>query len=598
MATSNTIHIDVQTSGAGVAAGGLSNLDSNKLSSAVDALVKGMSSFDEAVKNFKTATEKQTSTQQPYGKQQHQEAMTERERLRLENKQVGSEGATNVQQQRNFKGYQDAVTRANLEKQRHDNKIDQEAAKFDIWNQKRDRMQEERVARRGNFWGAIGTVAGVALASTAQANYFTAQKDIGLALMQNPMQNGYNYGGTYEDITNINARQKFGAVTAGLTGAGGLIGLALTRSKSGALAGAAIGGGIGDVFGTYGLGRTEQQSHARSIALNNTMRMESLRGTDIPAYTIASGAMNTHKMTDIEVPFIQAVSKAVGVYNNNSTEMAKLTKHIVNLSQAAQWDVGTTTQVASALGYMSKQSGFNYDNITRTFAGAGVTDYAGGLQTAIGLQQSGFSAPQAIKMAAQYQQMTPQFAGAATNYFSDISGRGTSQMLSKATGFNFDAILDPGAKGHHAALLHAEQARDEAVTALNNGNPTQAIFLDKLFQTASQNKINLTTLPVTGTDFESVAVASGKIGTTGRQAGLNAITNQVTADAQVGIVNGKAATALNAMVDNITAAKDSLGGMSPVVNSATLSLQNFIKVLNQATAFAVAGSTGSMYSPK
>jgi len=271
-------------------------------------------------------------------------------------------------------------------------------------------------------------------------------------------------------IENLSAKRDYGLLAGGLAIAGSFFGPV----------GTAAGAAAGALIGSYGIGQTELKSSIDQDIVNNKLRLEALSATNAPAYAAANAVQGKSPLSNVETPFVRTIAQSLGAYNHNTEAVTKLTRSILDFSKAAQLDEGTTSQIASSAGYLSRLPGFNFENTKSLFKAYGTTDYAGALNGAVTFAQAGFSPQKAQELAIQYQSTTPGAQNAAAGFYGNASNRFVNELQTQAlAGFSLEAYNDPKNPGHKAAFERASQLADYA---RKNPHSSQAMINDVLLK--------------------------------------------------------------------------------------------------------------------
>ncbi len=412
------------------------------------------------------------------------------------------------------------------------------------------------------FWHNVIGAGSMAAIAGVTSKYFQGQTGMGSGALANPMSNGYDYGAQVSSFNTLSAARNYGGLSLGLTALGAL---------GGAL-GMAAGASAGSIVSSLGMSDATLQSQVQHDVVNNKMNIEALRATNAPASGVVNSAMNGRKLSDVQVPMIQTIAKGISVYNKNFEAVTKLTKSVLDFSQAAQLDIGTTSQVASGVGYLSRVKGFDFENTKSLFKAYGTTDYAGALSGAVGFAQAGFSPQKAQEMALQYQSMNPGMQSAASNVYSSASNRFASGLQFKAlTGVDLQDYLDPSSKGHAKAY---SVISGMANAARANPNSAASMVTDTKLQAIG----GAYSVPLS--DFQLAGGSRNAVGMTATQTKMISSINQ---DRQLALNNGLDASAagkqLSDLATGATAATVSTNSLTRHFQDLSNVLSNFTKII-------------------
>lgn len=436
----------------------------------------------------------------------------------------------------------------------------------------------------GQFLASMG---GAAALSAGVSKYMSLNTQAGMALEQNPLTNGYNYGGTLSTLMNVN-QGKQNLYVSGVTGALAA-GAAFIPGAGLPLSAAILAGG--QMYNSYKSSDTAIKAQAASTWLNNTMSLQSLRGTDQAAAGLANPNLKGHSITDVQMPLILAMSKAAGVYTDNAKQISKLTNYAV----AAQLSLGQVSQIGSGIGYFSRDKSYNADRDFSLFSSYGISDYGGYYARMQNFTQGGMSVSDAQSLAAKTAQANPGFLGEQQSYYSSpLSNQGDQQMIAKMFHVNLRNYLDTGkdpqvTRSRNALLKYAKTGN---MKDLNSYDAIAGLILEK------RGILNLTQVPLH--NIESKVLSSAPQMTKDQASWISKI-NQFASQEASGMTIGKAFDTLNGAADNSSKALD---GMSAQVQAVTAHLSEFNKVLFNIKApmgasgggAIMSGSTGHTYN--
>ena len=590
--------------------GGSSTLKAPELEKQLSDLTSSLSAFKTALTDFKNVTKSQTTDSKQQQQRFVEEQRTARANLQKDKAAITASVQTNpdvINQRRIQAESSRLINLASSTRNQNASELlnigKQQLTGGDArWGKELiDRVADStskgtaKALSDKNLWQAIGAVGSLSVISSANAGYRRAQTQIGLTSLNNPMANGYDYGGTVASLINLSEQKNASILGAGATLVGSAIGGAIGGIK-GATIGGATGEGLSAPIISYELGKTAIKSKALGDYVNNRMQIEALRGTNAPAYNIQQSAMKGRQLTDIEVPFITTIAKGIGVYNNNFKAVQKLTNSIVNFSQSAQLDIGTASQVSGAAGLLSRTKGFDFEKTKQLFNTYGTTDYAGGLSGAVNFAQAGFNPQKAVEMSLQYQSMNPGFQAAAGGFYGNSLGRAQGGLVARAFGGNPEALYDANNKGHGAAVSGALNIRNKYLQYIKSGDSANAILQANLYSLQTGGA-DITQAPLF--DMQKRDLINKPVGTTGVQAATLKTIDQQRSQALNGTLDiNKAANDLVQLGTGATNVSQSFGGLTNATNSLTAGLNMLTKLLlhNYSNMGINSNSTGSTQS--
>lgn len=375
-----------------------------------------------------------------------------------------------------------------------------------------------------NFWAKAALAFTTGFVADKINQYTTIDRQMGIQGFNNPMMNGYNFGNQYEAMANLGTQKSMMGYNLAGTGVGALIGGALgsLAGTKGALMGAELGAYSGEKITSVFTGRnTANQAIKNRILsqeINNRMNLEALRATSMRAFSTTESGMMGHSISDVETPFIIAISKATALYNQNSKAMGDLTKNVVNFAQASQLSIGDAMKVGAGAAYLSNDKSFSFNRAKRLFNTYGITDYAGAMTGAVNFAQMGFNSNQALEMSVAMQGQNAGFQQAVSGYYSDPLRR---LALSQVTGGKSEAFHNMGATNHAMIAARARslvtQMNQNPMSALSNSN-----FLKYFMLTGETNIQSNQIFPA-----NVKKILPNAVGTTGLQAGYYQTQNQL-----------------------------------------------------------------------
>jgi len=543
--------------------------DNTKLTSSIDNLISQMSSFNNGIKDLISATKiintkyPPTSSNQFNPKNYAQE--TARLRAVASNKRsdfITSEEGQRIQQTRadfgilrneaalkkqgNIKTLLDMV-------QQYESSGDSKFAKSIIKDTSDTLNGVIKKGAKSKLAQVMTAIGGVGLATSSFGKLMGADVSAGNAMMQNPLTNGYNYGGQVNSLMNAQQQRQNAYVGTGTAIAGGLTSLI----PGGAIVGAGIMG-AGQIYGAYQSAQTSLKANAAQTYINNTMNMQSLSATNQAASGIVSN--NKYNITDVQQPLILAMKRGATVYNRNFKAIDKLTDYTI----ATQMSIQQAGSLAGNVGMLTrgmnqKQSNEFVNKMEQSFSAYGITDYAGTANTAIGLTQAGMSPSKAIEVAARSTGLNQGMQGAMSSYYGDtISGRTIKDYIAqKLYNVSLPDIMsgkgDPVASKYRESLLKSQQAGTMPTDPM-------AMGFESLF--------NLTNLQSAESSTDMRNIVSTK-----DQNKFIASTNSVTAKYAEGMTMDKAIGILNA---ELNGSSESLKTFTSAVTSAGHALQTLI----------------------
>lgn len=460
-------------------------LKAPELEKRLNDLATALSGFKSTLSEFKAATKEQILS----SKQQHQQTIgsqriaqadiakqTTQTKLDIEKTKIDSIAAKTAASERLTNLAKDRdIEKLKLRQQIQDERFNFTRENRAYREELSARIKEQRGRANAKFIGA-GLFD---IAAVGAKNYINANVGIGKSTLENPMTNGYDYGGSVANIETLSAKKNYGLLETGLTVLGTLIGARFGGVK-GAIGGGTVGATAAGVIGAYGIGQAELKSGIDRDIVNNRLRLEALSATNGPAYSAASSVQGKNPLSNVETPFVRTIAQSLSVYNHNTDAVTKLTRSILDFSKAAQLDEGTTAQIAGSTGYLSRLPGFNFENTKSLFKAYGTTDYAGALNNAVTFAQAGFSPQKAQELAMQYQSTIPSAQNAAANFYGSSTNRYVNELTTQAiAGFSLEAYSDPKNPGHKAAFARASQLADYA---RKNPHSSQAMINDVLLK--------------------------------------------------------------------------------------------------------------------
>lgn len=406
-------------------------------------------------------------------------------------------------------------------------------------------------SRLSQVFTAIG---GAALVVNSANKIFSAQSAAGLAMMQNPYTNGYNYGGEVAGVMQANTQKENAYVGIGTGIAGGL------AMMSNNIYGKIIGAGTvaaGQLYTSYASSQTNLKAAATNSFVNNTMNAQALSATNQAASGLYNQGMTGRRITDVEQPLILAMSKAAGVYNRNFQAMDKLTDYISAGNMSIQQGAG----LSAAVGFLTQgmntkqQSGF-IDTMKQSFSAYGVTDPAAAAANAMLYKQAGMAPSDAAELAARATNLNPGAQGALANYYSQpISARGMQNFMSKSLfGVNLPRLTS--GKGDAKAEAYRKNLMNFEKTGNLGALDPRAMAFEQLY--------NLTNEQTVATQKDTRNITS-----TADQKKLLSVTNQTIATNAQGMTLDKAIGTLN---DEIVSSSNKLSIFTEAVNAAANAL--------------------------
>jgi hypothetical protein len=435
-------------------------------------------------------------------------------------------------------------------------------------------------------------IGGAALIANTASKVFGGQSTAGLAMMQNPYTNGYNYGGQVAGVMQANTQKENAYVGLGTAGVGGA--LMMSGNIYAKVAGAALMAG-GQAFNSYNSSQTNLKAEAANSLVNNTMNAQSLSATNQAAQGIYTRGMYNRRITDVEQPLIIAMSKAAGVYNRNFQAMDKLTDYISAGNMSIQQGAGLSASVGFLTkGMDAKQQGGFIDSMKQSFSAYGVTDPAATASNAMLYKQAGMGASDAAELAARATNLNPGAQGALSNYYSQpITSRGMQNFISKSVyGVNLPNLAT--GKGDARAEAYRKSALNFEKTGNLGSLDPRAMGFEQLY--------NLTNEQTVAKQSESRAITS-----TPDQRKIQDLTNQTIAKNAEGMTLEKAIGTLNAEIDT---SANKLNVFSQGLNDATSALSGLISKLGMGAGAGqihapakvpaskpMSGNTGVHYNP-
>ena len=437
-------------------------------------------------------------------------------------------------------------------------------------------------SRLAQVFTAIG---GAALFVNSASKIFSSQSTAGLAMMQNPYTNGYNYGGDVAGVMQANTQKQNAYVGLGTAGIGGA--LMMSGNLYTKIAGGVIAAG-GQLYNSYNSSETNLKAAATNSFVNNTMNAQSLSATNQAASGLYNQGMSGRRITDVEQPLIIAMSKAAGVYNRNFRAMDKLTDYVSAGNMSIQQGAGLSAAVGFLTkGMNAKQQGSFLDTMKQSFSAYGVTDPASAAANAMLYKQAGMSPSNAAELAARATNLNPGAQGQLTSFFSqNMTSRWQQEYIAKHL---FHSNLRNAVTGKGDPV--ANRFREEFLKAEKTGGlPSPgAMYYDT-------SLLNLTNLQTVDNQSESRNITS-----TADQKKLLAVTNQTVATNAQGVTLDKAIGTLN---DEIVSSSNKLSMFTEAVNAAASALnkigtgvgtgQSHIPTKMPATK-PMSGNTGARY---
>jgi hypothetical protein len=388
-------------------------------------------------------------------------------------------------------------------------------------------------SRLSQVFTAIG---GAGLVLSTASKVFSSQSAAGLAMMQNPYTNGYDYGGQVSGVMQANTQRENAYVGLGAAGIGAIIGSVVP--VIGTALGGIIGGLAGGVYGSYSSSQTNLKSMAASSLVNNTMNAQALSATNQAASSLYNQGMTGRRITDVEQPLVLAMSKAAGIYNRNFKEIDKLTDYVRAGNMSIQQGAGLSGAVSFLTqGMNQKQQSTFIDSMKQSFSAYGVPDPAAAAANAMLYKQAGMAPSDAAELAARSTGLNPGAQGALSNYYTQpITSRGMQNFLSKNIyGVNLPNVVT--GKGDARAEAYRKNALNFEKTGNLGALDPRALGFEQLY--------NLTNLQTVENQSESRAITS-----TPTQKKIQALTNQTIAENAKDMTLEKAIGTLNGEIDS------------------------------------------------
>jgi hypothetical protein len=560
--------------------------NSANLKPAIDELTKLLSGFQTTLKDFTAAVHKNSQTQ----------TKSERDKVQLEKLSKRAQIAA-LQGARYTPEYIAGRTVANqaslnrssavLERQKKANEYYSQAqnARYRNNNKEADKLERmgdilltgskvDKVHKDGaeKFWNRATAVLATGFLTSKANSFININKQMGVQAFNNPMMSGYNMGGQFETMANLQTQKSAMEVNLGVAGiVGGLVG-AKTGSTTAALEAAALTEQVSSVFTGSSAAKQAIQNRVLGQAINNRMNLESLRATSMRAYSSAESGMSGHTMKDVEVPFIIAISKATALYNQNSKAMGDLTKNVVNFAQASQMGIGDAMKMAGAAAFLSNNKSFSFDKAKQVFNTYGISDYAGTMANATNMMQLGYDDPnKAVEIAAMMAGQNPGYQAGFMSYNADPMRRAA---LNAITGGRSDALWNPANPGH---ALATKNARSKLVEMMNN--PSNAtLAAQNMGYLATQYGVtaeNIMQLPILSTTERKML--TNKIGTTGLQSSYYQVQNQINRGE---ISSDQYTEKLRNFANSSVHAGQSLDGVAKAGEKLTNAFNNIVNVLS------------------
>lgn len=324
----------------------------------------------------------------------------------------------------------------------------------------------------------LGAMGGIGLLSSAVGNVFKSNSQMAIAASQNPILNGYDYGGMVSNVMNINANKNASLTTTALTVAGGALGA--FGGLAGVGIGASLGGAAGQVLGAHSTGQAALQAHALSSYVNNYMNLEAMSGTNQAASRLSRGGIGKSPLTNMEVPLIMTMSKGVAIYNDNFKAMSELTKY----AKSAQLNLSQAANLSANVGLASKDKGFSIQNMANLFSTYGINpeQYNDVFSKKQIFQQGGMNPNKALELAAKSSGLNPIVQGAMSGYFGqDLVERSNKVFIAK--NILGEDLEQMGMSGNYSPQALAAKKRVEANISRGslNTNPFD-ILRNSLYQ--------------------------------------------------------------------------------------------------------------------
>jgi hypothetical protein len=436
-------------------------------------------------------------------------------------------------------------------------------------------------------------IGGAGLILSTANKLFSSQSTAGLAMMQNPYTNGYDYGGQVSGVMQANTQKENAYVGLGAAGIGAIIGsvVPVIGTAVGAIAGSLVGG----AYGSYASSQTNLKSMAASSLVNNTMNAQALSATNQAAQGIYTKGMYNRRITDVEQPLVLAMSKAAGVYNRNFKEIDKLTDYVRAGNMSIQQGAGLTGAVSFLTqGMNQKQQGNFIDKMKQSFSAYGVVDPASTAVSAMMFKQAGMGASDAAELAARATGLNPGAQGALSNYYSQpITSRGMQNFISKSIyGVNLPNLVT--GKGDARAEAYRKNALNFEKTGNLGSLDPRAMGFEQLY--------NLTNEQTVGKQIESRAITS-----TPDQKRIQDLTNQTIAKNAEGMTLEKAIGTLNGEIDSTSKGFSQLGDTTKQLTNAFNGLMSKLGMgagtgqinapIKAQAAKPMSGNTAVTYNP-
>jgi hypothetical protein len=422
-------------------------------------------------------------------------------------------------------------------------------------------------------------------ASTA-ASLYTNFGQVGTTVGgANPFTNGYQYGGTYANLLNLQQQRINIGRTLSYETRGAAFG-SLIGSRAG-LVGVGVGSAIGYVGGRVAAGvvnaaasaQTEQQALARSIAIQNNvnagMYMASHRGGYLPDYDTRTGSYSSGA-TDIERPAQLAAARGISRYGGVTSRM-NLNKY-TDFALATGMSPDQIQALAGSLTLSGRMGGSsNLDRAGNIFAAYNLQgmDAVNSANLASVLQSLGM--PNAQEQAARLQTSAPNWTSGFQSYNSaNPFQRGIQNIIQKSLttklfGFGFsDSDINSNTAAGKAGLKIVNSARDRLNRFRDSGdisklNPTD-LALNSLF--ANNSNIlggNIENANTGLSDLKNVTESSSIMPSQYQQTENAAVNAQNRANAGDGFNMSTASSSLKDLSQTSNIATDSLNRLAQTV---------------------------------